>query len=103
MTKDDVICMASKAGLTVGTNMSGIGLVGSPADIGIAHITLDQMHHFADIVEAAEREACAKVCNDISKDSRGDWKNGAMECAEAIRARALHDMNKEAEKNGEPL
>ena len=57
MTKDDVICMAFKAGLTVGTNMSGIGLVGSPADIGIAHITLDQMHHFADIVEAAAREA----------------------------------------------
>lgn len=61
MTKDDVICMASKAGLTVGTNMSGIGLVGSPADIGIAHITLDQMHHFADIVEAAVREACAEL------------------------------------------
>jgi hypothetical protein len=36
---------------------------------------------------AEEREACAKVCDDISKDSRGDWKNGAMECEEAIRAR----------------
>jgi hypothetical protein len=42
---------------------------------------------FAELVAAAEREACAKVCDDISKDSRGDWKNGAMECEEAIRAR----------------
>ena len=61
MTKDDVICMACKAGLTYGTNISGIGLVGSPAEIGIAHITLEQMHHFADIVAAAEREAIAQM------------------------------------------
>jgi hypothetical protein len=66
MTKDDVICMASKAGLTVGTNMSGIGLVGSPADIGIAHITLDQMHHFADIVAAAQRETIAEMVSNCS-------------------------------------
>lgn len=81
MTKDDVICMASKAGLTIGTNMSGIGLVGSPADIGIAHITLDQMHHFADIVAAAEREACAKVAEWVGQD-----KNH-IGIAAAIRAR----------------
>jgi hypothetical protein len=82
MTKDDVICMASKAGLTVGTNMSGIGLVGSPADIGIAHITLDQMHHFADIVEAAEREACAVIAFNART---------YIEAAEAIRARGQDD------------
>jgi len=97
MTKDDVICMASKAGLTVGTNMSGIGLVGSPADIGIAHITLDEMHHFADIVAAAEREACALVClmpvdeiqvtDDCSKYVYKDY----LDCAEAIRARGQDD------------
>jgi hypothetical protein len=55
MTREDMTRLAREAGLTIGTNMSGIGLVGSPADIGIAHITLDQMHHFADIVAAAER------------------------------------------------
>ena len=98
MTKDDVICMASKAGLTVGTNMSGIGLVGSPADIGIAHITLDQMHHFADIVAAAEREECAKLCENAhwSLDDRAEY-------AAAIRARGLNNMNKQAEQNGEQL
>jgi hypothetical protein len=78
MTKDDVICMAFKAGLTIGTNMSGIGLVGSPADIGIAHITLDQMHHFADIVAAAEREACAVIAFNAKT---------YLQAAEAIRAR----------------
>lgn len=82
MTKDDVICMACKAGLTVGTNMSGIGLVGSPADIGIAHITLDQMHHFADIVAAAEREACAKWF-----DSEEDRPFYGRHVAAAIRKR----------------
>ena len=91
MTKDDVICMASKAGLTVGTNMSGIGLVGSPADIGIAHITLDQMHHFADIVEAVVREACAKVCereyDNFLRDDESELADAAMWCADAIRAR----------------
>jgi hypothetical protein len=91
MTKDDVICIASKAGLTIGTNMSGIGLVGSPADIGIAHITLDEMHHFADIVAAAEREACANVADayDVAEDvCSSDTAEGI---AIAIRARVNHD------------
>ncbi len=89
--------------------MSGIKLVGSPADIGIAHITLDQMHHFADIVEAAEREACATVCLmpvdeiQVTDDCSEYVYKDHLDCAEAIRARTLHDMNKEAEKNGEEL
>jgi hypothetical protein len=97
MTKDDVICMAFKAGLTIGTNMSGIGLVGSPADIGIAHITLDQMHHFADIVAAAEREACAQECLmpideiQVSDDCSEYIHKDYLDCAEAIRARGKDD------------
>jgi hypothetical protein len=94
MTKDDVICVAFKAGLTIGTNMSGIGLVGSPADIGIAHITLDQMHHFADIVAAAEREACANVCESVSPfGSHLALQKATIEdCAEAIRARGNNGL-----------
>jgi hypothetical protein len=68
MTNEDIIRMAREAGFER-TKM---------------HNALEQ---FAYIVAEAEREACAKVCDDISKDSRGDWKNGAMECEEAIRAR----------------
>jgi hypothetical protein len=40
------------------------------------------IEHFAALVEAAEREACAKVCEEYANDSR----TGAT-CAEVIRAR----------------
>jgi hypothetical protein len=41
---------------------------------------------------AAEREACAKVCEEIARrnDAEGsdvDWVTGNMECADTIRAR----------------
>jgi hypothetical protein len=57
----------------------------------------------------AEREACAKLCfqmwnewmdnESISELNRPD----AEDCAHAIRARGLGNLNKEAEKNGEEL
>jgi hypothetical protein len=57
----------------------------------------------------AEREACASLCfqmwnewmdNEyISELNRPD----AEDCAHAIRKRGLHNLNKEAEKNGEEL
>ena len=47
-----------------------------------------------------EREACAKVCKKIVEESRGDWKDGAMECEEDIRARGLEIKAKLKEKNG---
>jgi hypothetical protein len=61
MTQDDIIRMAREAGLTVGTNISGVMLVGSPSTPGIAHISIDEMQGFAALVAAAEREACAKL------------------------------------------
>ena len=46
----------------------------------------DELEKFAELVRADEREACAKVCDDIdaeynSEDVLATW------CAEAIRAR----------------
>jgi hypothetical protein len=61
MTRDDIIRMAREAGLTVGTNLSGVMLVGSPSTPGIAHIDIDEMERFAALVAAAEREVCAKL------------------------------------------
>ncbi len=58
---------------------------------------------------AAEREACAKVCLmpvdeiQVTDDCSEYVYKDHLDCAEAIRARTLHDMNKEAEKNGEEL
>jgi hypothetical protein len=50
-----------------------------------------------------EREACAKVCEEMAK-WHGDLVTAAYEtAADAIRARGLDNLNKEAEKNGEDL
>ena len=75
--------------MRVGTNLSGVVLVGSPAEIGLAHLTIEELERFAALVAAAERnriwnqedwteyergiaaaakaeenEACAKVCEE---------------------------------------
>jgi hypothetical protein len=71
MTQDEIIEMAEQSGL---------------------HATLyfrkEQLREFAKLVAAKEREACAKICDDLFSDSESIsgriWTNG---CAEAIRAR----------------
>ena len=42
---------------------------------------------FAALVAAAEREACAKVCEDLFDPRWRSEHNAASQCAEAIRAR----------------
>ena len=67
MDRDDIIRMAREAGFTEG-------------DLAIFP---DLIVHFATLVAAAEREACAKVCDGMDH-------NGVMiaaDCAAAIRAR----------------
>ena len=74
-TGDDIIRMAEEAGFSA------------------YHLTvLDQgIYRFAALVAAAEREACAKVCDDLVTHARaGDDRNAtlaAFSCAAAIRAR----------------
>jgi hypothetical protein len=51
-------------------------------------LLLDQLERFATLVEAAavarEREACAKLCDDLDRK----WnQSGVRECAATIRAR----------------
>jgi hypothetical protein len=62
---------------------------------------------------AEEREACAKLCdketnqNDDKFEPVTQYQSGSFITAEylaaAIRSRGLHNMNKQAEKNGEEL
>ena len=47
------------------------------------YATIFELQRFAGLVAAAEREECAKVCDEVS-ESRGD----ADECATEIRARS---------------
>ena len=75
MTRDDVIRMAREAGLS-----NEIGAFGYPY--------LPELERFAELVAAAEREACAKVCEDIATETYGMTKLREYgECADAIRAR----------------
>jgi hypothetical protein len=47
------------------------------------------LEKFADLVRQDEREACAKLCNDLQLTdlSIRDWADGTYDCAKAIRAR----------------
>lgn len=52
------------------------------------------IHHFAELVAAAERELCAKLCDDLLANPHrgGGWSDACIECSVAIRARGdKHD------------
>jgi len=67
MTRDDIIRMAHEAGYSHKLPKGEHGLA---------------LKRFAALVAAAEREACAKVC-----DEHWRFNGSASECADAIRAR----------------
>jgi hypothetical protein len=72
MTRDEVIRIAREAGI---------------GDITLS-VWTDTLAQFAALVAAAEREACAKVCEDAAHPESGSklaWASRA--CAAAIRAR----------------
>ena len=74
MTRDDIRKMAETA-----------GLAGVKLSAGLEEMRLDMWERFAALVAAAEREACAKLC-----DSWVDFpgaQSGASKCAAAIRSR----------------
>jgi hypothetical protein len=68
-------------------------------DNGLFHGTMalgvvmdaDHLERFANLVAAAEREACAKVCDELVTHTQargdGDATLAAFSCAAAIRAR----------------
>ena len=89
MNREQIIRMAREAGMRVGTNLSGVVLVGSPAEIGLAHLTIEELERFATLVAAAEREACAKACDEREEIFQKYYTKGLPAlCAEAIRARS---------------
>jgi hypothetical protein len=47
----------------------------------------DNLKAFEALVRADEREACAKVCEDLSLSQNSEWEVGTLDCADAIRAR----------------
>lgn len=70
MNRDDIIRLAREA---------GVFEVSYPHPAG----NMVEVERFAALVAAAEREACAKICEQLQ-----DWPEGATpdDCAKAIRA-----------------
>ncbi len=57
-------------------------------EYGIYAFTADSLTEFANLVAAAEREACAKVCDEKEEIFRKYYTTGLLAlCASAIRAR----------------
>jgi hypothetical protein len=77
MNRDDIIRMARKSGEC------------QLSDRQFQLHGLEQITRFANIVAAAQREACAKVCEQQADEAGGqDWYiNGCMDSASSIRAR----------------
>jgi hypothetical protein len=67
MSNDIIIRMVDDAGLTC-----------------VAEMFETELERFATLVAAAEREACAKVCDEVDKESQSQWPK---RLATMIRAR----------------
>ena len=73
MNRNDIIRIAQEAGLHIATDVKWMPIIG-----------LEYAEKFAALVASAEREACAKVCDEYDN---GRHANAADLCATAIRAR----------------
>ena len=80
MTKDDIIRMAREAGFekVVAIHPDGAKTV--------TVAPVPELLAFANLVAAHEREACAKVCDEINNDYDGEEVSASW-IATAIRAR----------------
>ena len=79
MTKEDIIRMAREAGMVV---------------VDDQYSLLPFLERFAALVAAAEREACAKVCESLGVHPAlnvfgggPEWYKHGKDCAAAIRAK----------------
>jgi hypothetical protein len=77
MTKEDIIAMARRAGA-------------HDDGFEVRFVELRYLERFAALIRADEREACAKVCDEMEQKAEGTecckWPTPA-DCAHAIRAR----------------
>ena len=77
MNRDNIIRMAQQAGM--------FKLFGDPN--APEALTGESIERFAALIAAAEREACAKVCESQYIPDGSNEDVAAIRCADAIRAR----------------
>jgi hypothetical protein len=102
MTRDDIIRLALEAGFDVNDHGEWVGdkdgkcLERFASFVAAVKPTDEDCSSVAALVAAAEREACAKVCDGIRYGgycppedgaAREYYNSAAAECADAIRAR----------------
>lgn len=80
MNRDDVIRLAREA---------DDGFQNNDGDLPDAIVGLESIERFAALIAAAEREVCAKVCDDLEREAYELFPDGPgpKNCAAAIRAR----------------
>ena len=78
MTRDDIITMAREAGF----EQNSLGVTYTSGALP------ELLERFAALVAAAEREACAKICDSVNNY---DNPMTANDVADAIRARGQND------------
>ena len=110
MTQDEIIRMAREAGFKLGTSWyGGVSMLERFAALVAAHerevyagrveVLIQKQFDECEAAVLAEREACAKVCEELSERYLERCKNffderyaaaevAATECAAAIRARS---------------
>ena len=81
MTRDDIIRMAREAGFNVDEKGAINDGIETAADFS------DELERFAALVAAAEREACAKVCQEEIDRVKPLYSVVAENAMKAIRAR----------------
>lgn len=94
MTRDEIIKMAREAGFDQSNPHEALIVRHSNGSwIGITN----RLERFVALVAAAERAACAKVCDAEGREWNSDdvvtEKNYAAHCAAAIRARGESDAS----------
>ena len=95
MTRDDIIRMAREAGLWPAVTDVFPKELERFAALVAARTLEGSYDEMIALVRAAEREACAKVCEELElKSADGEWgtyvagwSDGTDDCAAAIRAR----------------
>ena len=75
MTREDIFRMAQE-----------VELINKDYDLAFLNKYTDKVERFAALVASAEREACAKVCEE-QMQGKSIWIEGARACSLAIRAR----------------
>ena len=82
MNRDKILELARTAG-----GYDGFTSAPSDWDSGDFVISPEEIERFAALVAAAEREACAEVCETYTDNSDSDHESHGYGCAAAIRAR----------------